>query len=400
MRIVVRPLALVVVLLALVAASPAGGKGDHFYALRYGANANLLVPYDPVRLVAAGPSIRLGRFAQAWSISPDRSRFVAAPSGPALTQGGSTALRFVNLASSQIEGTMSLPGEQRRVTATAWVHGRVLAIVSGSDSTTVYAVDPHERTVVSQVEFPGTVVLGERTASSVLLLLARPGAIGPATVAVVDQTPRVRTVQLNRISIGTTSIGTGSDRHTIVQRPGLALAPSGLRAFVFGADESTAVVSLRTLSVRYPPVRMIAAAAKQAEGSVRTAATLPDGRVVVSGYQLGVTGSTTLQLVNPSDWSSRALAQPTSWFRVGGGMVFTHGARGTGLRILRPSGDAIELFRGRSVGNVFVIGPRALVTFFGTNQKAAVVVLGTGRVVTQTVPAHPLIGAGQPIFVG
>jgi hypothetical protein len=145
---------------------------------------------------------------------------------------------------------------------------------------------------------------------------------------------------------------------------------------------------------------MIAAAAKQAEGSVRTAATLPDGRVVVSGYRLGVAGSTTLQLVNPSDWSSRALNPPTSWFRVGGGMVFTHGARGTGLRILRPSGDAIELFRGRSVSNVFVIGPRALVTFFGTNQKAAVVVLGTGRVVAHGVPAHPLIGAGQPIFVG
>src|SRR4029434_840349 len=100
--------------------------------------------------------------------------FVAAPSG-------SAALRFVNLAGGQIEGTMSLPREQRRVTATAWVRGRVLAIVSGSGSTTVYAVDPDEHTVVSHVEIPGAVVLGERTASSVVLLLARPGAIGPAT---------------------------------------------------------------------------------------------------------------------------------------------------------------------------------------------------------------------------
>ena len=69
-------------------------------------------------------------------------------------------------------------------------------------------------------------------------------------------------------------------------------------------------------------------------------------------------------------------------------------------KILKPSGVAIELFPGRSVGNVFVVGPGAFVTFFGTKQKAAVIVLGTGRVIRQTVPAHPLIGAGQPIFVG
>ena len=75
---------------------------------------------------------------------------------------------------------MSLPGELRRVTATAWVRGRVLAIVSGSTSTTVYSVDPNEQAVISQIEFPGTVSVGERTASSVVLLLTsarrdRPG---------------------------------------------------------------------------------------------------------------------------------------------------------------------------------------------------------------------------------
>jgi hypothetical protein len=37
------------------------------------------------------------------------------------------------------------------------------------------------------------------------------------------------------------------------------------------------------------------------------------------------------------------------------------------------------------------------VTFFGTGTKAAVVELGTGRVVRHSVPANPLVGAGQPI---
>ncbi len=392
-------LALAVALLALVGASSASGKVGDLYALRYGAKMNVLVPYDPVRLVPAGPAIRMGHFAHAWSMSPDRSRLVAA-AGWRATKGEPAALRFVDLASGRIEGTLSLPGEFRRVTATAWVRGRVLAVFSGSDSTTVYSIDPDKRLTISQVEFPGTVVLGERTRNSVVLLLATPGLIGPATVAVVDQSPRVRTVLLDRISAGMTVTGTGPERRTTVRRPGLALAPSGERAFVFGANEPAAAIDLRTLAVRYPLLRMIAAVKKQGEGSVRTAATLPDGRIVVSGFDFGVAGSTSLQLVNPKDWSSRALDPATSWFRVGGGMVFTHGARGTGLRILKPSGSVMELFPGRSVGSVHVVGPRAFVTFIGAKQKAAVIELGTGRVVRQTVPAHPLIEAGQPIFVG
>ena len=64
----------------------------------------------------------------------------------------------------------------------------------------------------------------------------------------------------------------------------------------------------------------------------------------------------------------------------------------------QPSGTFVDLFTTGSVGNVFVYGPRAFVTFFGKNTKAAVVELDTGRVVRHTVPAHPLIGDGQPII--
>ena len=79
MRFVTRLLALCILLVALAGAAPAGGKVGTLYALRYGAQTNLLVPYDPVKLVPSGaPSIRTGSFGHAWSISPDRSRFVAA----------------------------------------------------------------------------------------------------------------------------------------------------------------------------------------------------------------------------------------------------------------------------------------------------------------------------------
>jgi hypothetical protein len=72
------------------------------------------------------------------------------------------------------------------------------------------------------------------------------------------------------------------------------------------------------------------------------------------------------------------------------------GEGGVGLRLLHPSGPTRELFRTGSPATVDVVGPRALVTFFGSGRRAAVVELGTGRVVGHTVPAH-LLGSGQPI---
>jgi hypothetical protein len=340
----------------------------------------------------------MGQFGHAWSISPDRQRLVAAAG--VRRKGEPTAVRFVDLANGRIEGTMSLPGELGRVTATAWVRGRVLVAVSAASSTRVYAVDPDRRVSISQREVPGTVVLGERAPNALVLLLASPDQIGPGTIAVVDQSPRVRTVVLERIAVGTTATGIGADRRFTIRRPALTLGPAGQRAFVIGAGEPPATIDLRTLSVRYAPVRLTSAASKRLEGSVRTAETLPDGRIVVGADDYGAAGASNsagLWLVDPEDWSRRVLSTKSTWFRVAGGLIFARGETGVGLRIIQPSGSTRELFRTGSVARVTVVGPRAFVTFFGTNVKAAVVELGTGRVVRHPVPAYPLDGAGQPI---
>lgn len=396
--IMARALACAAVLVVLVGVGPAGGKVDELYALQFGAKTNLLVPYDPVRLVPSGSPIRLGRFGHAWSISPDRQRLVAAAG--VRREGEPTAVRFVDLASRRIDGTVALPGESGRVTATAWIRGRVLVVVSASSSTRVYAVDPDRRVSISQLEFPGTVVLGKRAQSSLVLLLASPDRIGPATIAVVDQSPRVRTVVLERIAVGTTATGDGADRRFTIRRPALALGPSGRRAFVIGAGEPPASIDLGTLSVRYGPLRLTTAVSKRVEGSVRTAETLPDGRIVVGADVYGATSAENtagLWLIDPKDWSRRVLSTKWTWFRVAGGLIFARGERGIGLRIFQPSGAARELFSTGSVARVTVVGPRAFVTFFGTKMRAAVVELGTGRVVRHPVPAYPLVGAGQPI---
>ena len=396
--IMARVLACAAVLGLLAGAALASAKVDELYALRLGAKTNLLVPYDPVRLVPSGSPIRLGPFGHAWSISPDRQRLVAAAG--VRRKGEPTAVRFVDLTSRRIEGTATLPGEFSRVTATAWIRGRVLVVVSASTSTRVYAVDPDRRVTISRLEFPGTVVLGERAQSSLVLMLASPNRIGPATIAVVDQTPRVRTVVLEKIAVGTTTTGDGADRRFTIRRPALALGPSGQRAFVIGASEPPAAIDLRTLAVRYAPVRLTASVSKRVKGSIRTAATLPDGRIVVGGDDDGANGAENtagLWLIDPKGWSRRVLSPDWTWFRVAGGLIFARGERGVGLRIIQPSGSTRALFRTGSVARVTVVGPRAFVTFFGTNIKAAVVELGTGRVVRHPVPAYPLVGAGQPI---
>jgi len=391
--------ALAGVALALIGASPASGAAGDLYALRYGAKMSLLVPYDPVRLVPSGQAIRIGNFAHAWSISPDRSLFVAAP-GWRITKGEPAALRFVDLAGGRLDGTVRVAGEFGRVTATAWVSGRVLVVVSGSGSgsgsTRVYSIDPDERVVSSRVEFPGVVVLGERTPSRLVLLLAPGEQIGSATIAVVDRSLRVRTVVLDGITAGTTATGAGENHRLAISRPALALSPSGERAFILGAGESAASVDLSTLAVRYAPTRRTAVATKHVEGSVRTAAALPDGRLVVTGVDYGARRAVGLWLVDPTDWSRRLLDPSVNWLRVAGGHVFVRGEK-AGLRIVKPSGGLVELFRSGSVSSVTVVEGRALVTFFGTKRQAAVVELDSGRVVRHTVPAHLLAGSGEAI---
>ena len=396
--IMARALAIAALLVVLAGAAPASGKVYDLYALRYGAKTNLLVPYDPVRLVPSGSPIAMGQFGHAWSISPDRQRLVAAAG--VRRQGEPTAVRFVDLASRRVEGTVTLPGEFGRVTATAWIRGRVLVVVSASSSTRVYAVDPNSRVSVSQLEFPGTVVLGERAQSSLVLLLASPNRIGPATIAVVDQRPRVRTVVLEKIAVGTTTSGDGAERRLTIRRPALTLGPSGQRAFVIGAGEPPAAVDLRTLSVRYAPVvypRPPTSRSRDPYGQPTRCPTDASSSAQTSTERpLRKTRPASCSST-PRDWSRRVLSPKWSWFRVDGGLIFARGESGVGLRIIQPSGATRELFRTGSVARVTVVGPRAFVTFFGTNIKAAVVELGTGRVVRHPVPAYPLVGAGQPI---
>jgi hypothetical protein len=387
--------AAVAAVLALLVAVPATAKGAELYALRYGARGNVLAAYELGTLRPSGATIQLGRFGHAWSVSADRTRLVTAAG--VRRPGEATAIRFVNLPQRVAGRRLILDGERRRVTATAWVSGRVLVVVAGGGATTVYSVDPKRSAVVGSVQIPGVLVSGERTAARLVLLLAPVDRIGPARVVVVDRALQVHTVMLERITAGTVVTGQGPERQVRIQRPGLTVSPSGLQLYLVGGGEPAAAVELRTLAVRYAPLRRPAAVQKSAAGSVRTAVALPDGRIVVSGSDHGSNRPVGVSLLDPRDWSTRMLASTATWVRVAGGRIFTRGTNGVGLRLLEPSGRSVELFSTGSPARVSVVGARALVTFFGSGRRAAIVELRTRRVVGHTVPAYPLLGSGQPI---
>lgn len=374
-----RRLAVLAAALALVPGASAGGDVGVF-GLRYGKETNTVVRLG-VRLQPVGTPIRLDAYAYAWSLNGDGGRLVAAHARRA-------ALRFVDLFGGRVEGTLRLPSSGR-VGGTAWVGDRVLA-VAGRD---VFAVDSRERRVAGRARLPGTVISGVQTRAGLVLLLGPAGRVGAARLAVVGAGARVRSVALPR-----TRAGTRYGETTTMRRPALVVDGSGTRAFVLGAGEPPATVDLRTLAVRYAAGRTLASARKLVDGSVRVGAWVA-GRVVLSGadYRAGEPGLPAgVRVLDPTTWAERVLDDEAATFSAGGGLVFLVGR---GLRAVSPDGtQRFALFERRGVASVAVAGRRALVRFGGRTPEAAVVDLGTRRVVARTArPPVLLAGPGAPL---
>ena len=171
-----RTLALAVVVVALAGASTASAKVGDLYALRYGAQLNLLVPYDPVRLVPSGRAIDVGHFAQAWSLSPDRTRFVAA-AGWRKTRGEPTSLRFVDLDEWPNRGDVEVARRaQARRRDRVGARPRARGGVGRGGDDCLLGRSGSARSVVGKAEAPGNVVVGVRSHNGVALLLETAGS--------------------------------------------------------------------------------------------------------------------------------------------------------------------------------------------------------------------------------
>jgi hypothetical protein len=259
-----------------------------------------LVRVDPVTLrPLPGRRVPPAGHNFGWSFSPDRSRLALGSDTPR------AELRLVDLKRMRVLGDVELarPGS---VFATAWAGDRrVLAVVvtpgcCGLGGTTVAGVDAVGRRVLWRRRLGGSLQAGERFRRSLVLVLGPPGRrIGGSRLVVVNADGRVGSAPLRDIRSGLHgSSAQGQDRYvTDIWNPGLAVDPSGARAFVVQAGAPVAEVDLRTRRVRYhslaQPISLLGrlhdwlepkAEAKADQGPTRRALWLGSGLLAVTGF--------------------------------------------------------------------------------------------------------------------
>jgi hypothetical protein len=345
--------------------------------------------FDPATLTTLpGRKVTLGQYNGPWAFSADRSRLAIAGQDVA-------RLRLVNTRAMRVLGDVTLRGGGY-VENVSWMSAtRVLAVVQpAADDAVAVVVNPTEKRVVRRTRLPGMPYGGASFGGGIVLLLAPQDGFGPAVIAVVDADGRLRTVTLDRISVG----GLQHQETSSFERrqPGLAVDPLGRRAFVVGADFAVAQVDLDSLALAYHgSVRSLS---KNVNGPVRFARWLGGGVLAVSGidYQGDEVGNAVgLRLIDTRDWSGRTVDPGVASFSLGDGLLV-----GTG-----PWGDAprrygVYDFNGTFRYSVETEGDQ---TFFLAGQygyvcgggQARVVAAATGAALPQTSGQCPWLLYGQ-----
>jgi hypothetical protein len=208
-------------------------------------------------------------------------------------------------------------------------------------------VEPSGPRVLRQVSFPGQLLQVERVGDSLVLLLARPNDVSPATLAVADADGGLRSIVLDRIPAGFRFDEQDGAGIRSGASPGLAIDREGRRAFVVGGGTPVAEVSLDDLRVAYHelvrPVSLLGrlhdwlepkAEAKGLNGPQRTALWLGHGFLVVTGAdekawvdaqggwheQFDPAG---LSLIDTADWQTRTIDPHVSLAVPAGGALVT-----------------------------------------------------------------------------
>lgn len=311
-----------------------------------------LARFDPSTLRVLPGRVALAGHGQGWSFSPGRAEL--ALGGGDSCAGKPASLRLVDLARMRTLGDVTLAAAGS-VDEIAWVDGRHVFAVVGTDDCLatrrrplVVDVDANDRRVVARTTLSGDVLGAAQAPGALVLLLAPHGRIGTARVAVVRAEGDLHELTLDELRAGRTTPrpdGYVSD----VDQPGLAVDPSGHRAFVVPGGDRLAEIDLRTLRVSYHDLseqrswssRLLGwldspALAKGSNGPVRQALWLGDGRLAVTGTDTSAQardGKLTrmddtaagLELVDVHDWTYRRLSPAVSSVQLAGGLLLAEG---------------------------------------------------------------------------
>jgi hypothetical protein len=377
------------------------------------ANQSLTItPLDPQQLRPLSGR-RLEVKGGSWSVTavtPDRTLGVLTNEIGDLT--------VVDLARMRNLGTVRLTpiGVQTGWVAAASFIDRsrvLLARCFGDDNSSTMQsllVDLAGRRVLRQQQVSGQLLASARMAGGRIAALLGPvGTIGTARLALLGADGGIRTVTLDGITAGFERLDDGgSDPRARQAVPGLAVEPTGRRAFVVAAGQPAAEVDLQRLTVGYHPLRrptsplrrlaswlVPPAEAKEISGPTRSAAWVGDGLVAVwggnarmdpKGYVQDPSG---LELVDTSTWTVRTVDRTAGSASLVGGRLLVWGVsfgpggnRGYGLTVFGPGERRpVHLLGSQEVTWVQVNGDLAYVSLSDGNASAwAVLDLSSQRV--------------------
>jgi len=260
--------------------------------------------------------------------------------------GGETALRFVDTARLRTLDTVPLL-PNGTIEATRWLDRRhLLAVVERSDcisdkDTVVYAVDAASQRVVSRTPLRGDVVGVARARGALVLLVAPRNRIGTASLVTVDATGNLRRVALRGISVGIRRPRVIGGTSTLPRTDVPGLTVSGDRAVVVPPEGPVAVVDLATLRVTRHAIRAARSLSKEATGPFRTAVTLADGLIAVTGWNFGFSNGRSrwngagVELVDSHTWRFRRIAPGAESVVPAGGILLTTVRAATRSRLTR-----------------------------------------------------------------
>ena len=208
---------------------------------------------DPLTLnVSPGPKLFVGLHDIPATFSPDRSLL-------ALGSGRTTTLELVRVRRLKRLALIDLPGIPA---ALSWpTSARLLAIVSEGDRLEALLVDPRSHRVIARHSIARTNVVSgiAITRRNVVLLLAPRQKttsalvddLGPATLAVVANDGRARTIRLPEVIAGSAArAGTAWPPLIHVSRPGLVTDPDGRVAYIAASDRTINEIDLRSLTMQ------------------------------------------------------------------------------------------------------------------------------------------------------
>ena len=305
-----------------VAVPQAAAKPGHavpVMALAEHGSTSSLVKLDGMTLEPLSAQIPLGPGATVLARSPVGGRV-------AVATGNNSWLRFADLSRLRAGTYLYLGGYGE---AALWTQPTRLVVLIGGESGYLKVIDTRRNRLVRSRLLGGQVIATARTPSALVLLLAPPGQLGPARLAVVDGSARVRTVALRGIQAGWAAVMDGANPVVHADVPGLAVDPSGKRAAVVTASGAGATVELATLSVRSYESRTLARARKEVRGAVLSATWFAPNLIAVTGEDAVGDEEWTprgLKILDTRDWTMRLVDRGVTSTALAGETLLAFGA--------------------------------------------------------------------------